>query len=232
MVGFGDAPRVQDRPVLLIGNGPSAWGVDAATIGGWMRAEPSLVVAACNKAALDLPCHYAFAVDREMLWHWFEGNAHLGRCLCVPRDRVQSWVMAGKELPRGLEDGKNLLMICDAPSAISTGCAAFEALVNGRPSVIGLLGFDGSLDNRNRYTGTACYRQEPAESIIFEKWERIMLNLAHQLASMGTKTRYFLGLEHERPHPLDELPARRVRPAQMGAVLSLLSRVPDSVLCQ
>ncbi len=210
MSSFCGTVDIIGRTCLMIGNGPSSWRLTADDIARIRKL--GIVVCTNNLNYQKYPADYAFAVDREIVWEMFETRAFDQVPLAVPHDRFQNWIMAGKMIPTGLQDGGNYLTIADPLVNVSTGVACFETLLNCRVNHIVMCGYDGSRDNRNAYHGQHdAYRRKLTARSIYAKWEGMKVHLAeYARRTIGHCPRFTVALEDMEPHPLDHLPCDRV----------------------
>lgn len=170
-------------PWLIIGNGPSAWGIDATVVRrARVAARWHLQVVACNRTALDVPVDYAAAQDREMVATLLRAAVQRRATLMVEQGALASLHLERPELLTGLVDGKNLLVFPTQASGTGTGDAVFHSLCLAGARTIILVGFDGSADRRTRWSGYPGYRQDPTSAHQFEEWERRMATSARRAA--------------------------------------------------
>jgi hypothetical protein len=126
--------------VLLIGNGPSAWMLNARIIDG-LRGILPVVVAACNATGARLSADITGAMDRTPIEQLLGSGRqfNLGTRFIFGLDSLQESMRTHHY--EGLEDGRNLFFF--ESSGGGTGPALLREILACKPAGLLLIGFDG-----------------------------------------------------------------------------------------
>lgn len=192
---------------ILVGQGPSSWDLDRRRdeVLGWLSS--GAVVAVCNRRWKYVPASLVFAVDYPLVLEFIRERGYEVAQLVTQRSVVQDVSL------RGAADAARahgfVYWECETEPGLSSGATAFRFLLPRAKSIY-LIGFDGSLDQRNPYTGTPGYHPTRVSSRgTFYGWEKKMVEMAR---AIEPRPRIVLGLPAELgPHQLEEI-ATRVTP--------------------
>lgn len=200
--------RIRGATVLLLGNGPSGWSrgfVPSSAVARLRARGTPVLFATCNGAWQHFAPDLAFAVDRE------PAMALLARCDL----RVTTPIV----VERYAEEAKirSARPLHDYACGAGTGQgAAWYLAACGAAHVI-LAGFDGPLD-----ADTLFGAQYPEKADRNLHWQWCQWLLASRPMSPSWP-RWTLVLASDKPHPLDALPARRIAPTELEALLAAVA---------
>jgi hypothetical protein len=210
---------LRNRILLMIGNGPSSWWLTPKVVSDARERWPSLAVAACNQTALLLSADIGGAVDRMSMEQLLALGFYHRATLCFEQEVFLSILRDAGEAPAGLEDGSNLFLFPKEYANFGTGSALACSLAWCNPSAMMLIGFDGSADERTRWTGSPGYKASPSNGNVMDQW---MIHMAGNIAGAieggycgSVATPVLLAhqaISHGRRYPL--LPLADVRPVR------------------
>lgn len=205
-----DSGQLKGRNVLLIGQGPSSWGLSESDAWREIRGDTDTIV--MNLAWQEYEgATWCFAMDPPMAFGLFRERVYERTRIVVPQHEARNWIHSGHEIPEGLVWGQNAYATGRVDGGASTGMVAFRALLWGHARSVTMIGFDGARDPRSRYTGQPGYQLGPTRPAAHAVWERRMVAW-HRQHEAGDRPRMevYLAAGHEDALGLDGCASGRI----------------------